>query len=134
MLGGATTVRFAVAVLPVPPLVEETAPLVLVNVAAAVPVMLTTTVQELAAAIDPPLELIEVPPAVAEVVPPQELVSPLGVATISPAGSASEKATPVSASVFAAGFVIVKVRVEVPLSGMDVGENALAMLGGATTV
>ena len=43
-------------------------------------------------------------------------------------------ATPVSATVFAAGLVIVNVSVLVPLSGMLVGLNALAIDGGATTV
>ena len=50
-------------------------------------------------------------PAVAKKVPPpQEPVSPLGVATISPIGSKSLKPTLVSGLGF--GLVIVKVKVE----------------------
>jgi hypothetical protein len=57
----------------------------------------------------------------------------LGVATTIPAGRVSEKATPVSATAFAAGFVMVKVSVETPLTAISVGLNALAIEGGATT-
>lgn len=132
--GGATTVRLAVAVLPVPPLVEETAPVVLVKEPATVAVIFTTTVQELLTAILPPVRLMLVPPAVAEGVPPQLFVNPLGVATIRPVGNVSVNATPVSATVLPAGLVIVKVSVLVPFSGIEVGLNALLIEGGATTV
>ena len=62
-------------------------------------------------------------------VPPQLFVSPLGVATTNPAGSVSVKATPVSATVFAAGFVMVNVSVVMPLNTMVVGLNAFAIDG-----
>ena len=75
-----------------------------------------------------------VDPATAVAVPPQALVRPLGVDTTSPAGSVSVNATPVSATVFAAGLVTLKVSVVVPLSGIVVGLNALAIEGGATTL
>ena len=44
------------------------------------------------------------------------------------------KATPVSATVLAAGLVTVKVSVVVPFSGMEIGLNAFAITGGATTM
>ena len=65
--------------------------------------------------------------------PPQVLFRPFGVATTSPAGRLSVKATPASATVFAAGFVIVMVSVLTPFSGMPDGLNFLAIDGGATT-
>ena len=48
--------------------------------------------------------------------------------------AAAVKATPVSATVFAFGFVMVNVKVEVPPCVVLVGLNALAITGGATTV
>lgn len=72
-------------------------------------------------------------PATAVGVPPQVLFRLLGVATTIPAGRVSENATPVSATAFAAGLVMVKLRVETPLTAMVVGLKALAMEGGATT-
>jgi hypothetical protein len=72
-------------------------------------------------------------PATAVAVPPHVLLSPLGVATTSPAGKASENDTPASATVLAAGLVIVTVSVVVALRGTAVGLNAFAIDGGATT-
>jgi hypothetical protein len=58
---------------------------------------------------------------------------PFGVATTKPETSVSEKATPLRAvEVF--GLLRVKVIVEVPFTPIVVGENALLMVGGATTV
>src|SRR5579859_3618747 len=100
----------------------------------AVPVTFTTTVQEVFTAILPPVRLMLVDPATAVAVPPQVLDSPFGVATTSPMGSVSVKATPASATVLAAGLVMVRVSVVVPFNGMLVGLKALAITGGATTV
>jgi hypothetical protein len=50
-----------------------------------------------------------------------------------PAGSVSVKATPVNAAVFAAGFVMVKLKADVPFGEMAVGLKAFAIDGGATT-
>src|SRR5258708_19998799 len=75
-----------------------------------------------------------VEPATAVAVPPQVFESALGVATTSPVGRVSVKATPVSATVLAAGLVMVKVREVVPFSGMVAAPNALAIDGGATTM
>src|SRR5579864_3134068 len=131
--GGVATVKLAEAVLPVPPLVELTAPLVLVYWPDAVPVTFTTRVQFVLTAMLPPVREMLVEPATAVAVPPQVLERPFGVETTSPVGSVSVNATPVSATVLAAGFVIVKVSVVVPFSGIVVGLKTLAIEGGATT-
>ena len=67
--GGATTLMEAEAVPPVPPSVEVTLPVVLFCSPAAVPVTFTENVQELFAAIVPPLRLITFVPCVAVIVP-----------------------------------------------------------------
>jgi hypothetical protein len=126
-------VRLAEAVLPVPPLVELTAPLVLLKTPVVAPVTFTVTVQDEAVAIVPPLKLMLPEPAVAVAVPTQVPPKPFGVATTSPVGSVSVNATPASATVLAAGLVSVKVSVETPFTAMAVGLNAFAMEGGATT-
>ena len=113
--GGVATVKLAEAVLPVPPLVELTAPLVLVYCPDAVPVTFTTRVQLVLTAMLPPVREMLVEPATAVAVPPQVLERPFGVETTSPVGSVSVNATPVSATVFAAGLVMVKVSVVVAI-------------------
>src|SRR5262249_8410842 len=85
--GGATTVMLADAVLPLPPLVEVTLPVVLFFIPAVVPVTSTITVQVPLAEMVPPLNESEVSPAAGVKVPPQEVLE-LGVlATTNPAGS-----------------------------------------------
>jgi len=131
--GGAITVMLAEAVPPVPPSVEVTALVVLFCKPAAVPVTFTENVQELFAAMVPPVRLIILVPAVAVIVPlPQEPISPLGVETTRPAGSVSVNATPVSA--VALPFWMVKVRLVEPFSGMVAAPNAFVITGGPTTV
>jgi hypothetical protein len=121
---GGATVRLALAVLPVPPLSEETVAL-LPDSPAVVPVTLTTTSQLELAAIDPPLSEIEPDPAVAVAPsPPHVLPSPFGVATTNPDGSVSMNATPDSATVFADGLVIVNVNDVVPFNGTVAAPNA----------
>ncbi len=73
MAGGAATVRLAEAVLPVPPLPEVTAPVVLVKLPVAVPFTSTVTVQLLLTAITPPVSDTAPDPALAVVVPPHVL-------------------------------------------------------------
>src|SRR5579864_7182020 len=68
--------------------------------------------------------VVSVPPHTVEVL----------LATVTPTGSVSLNATPASATVFDDGFVIVNVRNEVVFTGIDVGLNAFAIDGGATTV
>ena len=133
-VGGATTVRLAVEVLPVPPLLELTVT-VLVLTPAVVPVTLTEKVQEAPTASVAPDRLTEPDPATAVIVPPPQPPTTLGgVATTIPAGRVSVKPMPVSVAELLAGLVMVKVNVEVPPNGMLVGENALTIVGGPTTV
>ena len=70
--------------------------------------------------------------AVVVSVPPQTVAEAL--ATVKPVGSVSVNATPVKATVFAAGFVMVNVSDVVALSPIVAGLNTLAIDGGATTV
>jgi hypothetical protein len=130
---GAPTVRLAVAVFPLPPLLEDTAPVVSVKVPAPVSVTLTVSVQLPPTATEPPLSEMVPLPAVAVTVPPQLSVSPFGVEITRPAGSVSVKATPASATVLAAGLVMVKLSEVVPFSAIVVGLNPSAKTGGATT-
>src|SRR5439155_8795264 len=64
-------------------------------------------------------------------VPPHTVAEAL--ATVSPVGSVSVKATPVSGSTLAAGLVIVKVSEVVAFSAILLGLNTLAIDGGAST-
>jgi hypothetical protein len=120
------TVKVAVLeVAPFPPLVDETAPVVLFFTPTVVPVTFTVIAQVVpGVAMLPPVRLMLPEPAVAVTVPPQLLVSPFGVATTNPAGNVSVKATPVSVTVFADGFVIANVNAVVPLSTTVVGLKA----------
>jgi hypothetical protein len=119
MRGGATfaggpTFRLADAVFPLPALVDVTAPVVLVRFPVDVPFTVTLNVHEPFAAMLAPVKVTPFDPAAAVMLPPpQEPVNPLGVATTSPAGKISVNATPVMAAVFAAGFVMVKLRLVV---------------------
>src|SRR5215471_4514245 len=125
------TFRVADAVFPVPPLLELTAPLVLLYVPGTALVTLALTVHELATV--PPVSEIVPDPALAVAVPPQVLLKPLGVATTRLAGKLSVNATPFSGSALAAGLVMVKVSVELVFGAMLAGLNALAIEGGACT-
>src|SRR5688572_3508594 len=116
------TVRVSEAVLPVPPLVEETLPEVLFFVPLVVAMISIVTVQEPLAAIVPPLNEMEVFPGAGEKAgEPQPEVEAFGVAATSvPAGKESVKATPVRA-VPALGLLMVKVKVEIPLTTIGSG-------------
>lgn len=70
--------------------------------------------------------------AVVVKVPPQ--IATEALATVKPVGRVSVNATPVRATVFAAGLVIVKVSEVVAFSEMLDGLNTLAIDGGATTL
>jgi hypothetical protein len=70
--------------------------------------------------------------AVVVSVPPQTVADEL--ATVKPVGSTSVNATPVSATAFAAGLVIVNVNEVVAFRAMLVGLKTLAIEGGATTL
>src|SRR5262249_7213640 len=64
-------------------------------------------------------------------VPPQTVA--VALATVSPVGRVSVKATPVKGSTFAAGLVMVKVSEVVAFTAMVEGLNTLAIEGGAST-
>ena len=124
--GADTTMRvLEVAVLPVPPLVELTAPVVVVYEPAVAPVTVTGTGRLLAAATEAPVRVMVLPPVIVSV-PPPTLEVPL--VTVKPVGSVSVKATPFSV-VLVFELVMVNVRVLVPFTAMDVGLNEAAIEG-----
>ena len=98
----------------------------------------TENVHELFAGSVAPDRLIALLPCTAAIVPPSVAqlppTNPLGVETTSPAGSVSLNATPVSGIVLALGFVRVKVKLVVPLSGIVAAPNALLIEGALKTV
>src|SRR5258708_8732268 len=133
MTGGATTVIEALEVLPVPPSVEVTWTL-LFFAPAVVPVMFTEIVQEVfTASVLPESEMLP-EPATAVVVPPQVLVSALGVATTRPAGPGSVKATPVGGMGLAPRFVVVEVSAGVPVRRNPPSPHAFAIRRGGATL
>src|SRR4051794_5765890 len=94
-------------------------------------VTLTATVQLAPPTIVAPVRPIVLPPALPPVIVPlvQLVLVCGGLAITKPEGSVSLNATLVrSSDVF--GLVMVKVSVEVPLTAIGFGENALLMLGG----
>src|SRR5712692_7705055 len=108
IVGGIPVVMSADAVFPVPPLLEVTLPLTLCLIPGVVAVTVTLNMQLEPAAIKAPLSEIIFGPVVVSV-PPQVEVGP-DVGTVSPEGSVSVNATPVSPTVVF-GLVIVNVRV-----------------------
>jgi hypothetical protein len=130
--GCATTVRPAVAVVPLPPLDEVTALVTLVYDPAAVPVTFTEMVQVLLPLIDPPERLMALPPAFAVRLPPQLLLRLGGEEITMPAGSGSVNPTPVSV-VPVLGLAIEKLSEVELFNGMLEEPNTLLMVDGATT-
>src|SRR6185312_13871569 len=131
IVGGEATVRLADAVLPVPPLVEVTFPVVFVYCPEAAPVTVTLNWHWLLAAMVAPESAIPVG-AVVVSVPPHTVA--VALATVRPVGSVSVNATPVSDAVLAAGLVIVNVKDVVAFKPISAGLNTLAIEGGATTL
>jgi len=132
MTGGPVTVIDAFDVLPVPASVEVTWTLLFFT-PAVVPCTFTETVQLALAASVPAERLILPDPATAVAVPPQVVLSALGVATTRPAGRLSVKAIPVSARLVL-GFWMVNVSDVVPFSGMLAAPKTLVIEGGVATV
>src|SRR6476469_7744647 len=128
--GGEATVKLAEAVLPLPPLVEVTRPVVFVYCPEAAPVTVTLNWHWLFTAIVAPESEIPVG-AVVVSVPPQTVAE--AFATVRPVGSVSVNATPVSGSTLAAGFVMVNVSEVVAFSAIVEGLNTFAIDGGAST-
>jgi hypothetical protein len=128
--GGATTARLAEAVPPVPPFVEVTDAVVLFFAPADVPVTFTAKVHEELLIRAAPDSVTLAVPAMPVIVPPLQLpVIPLGVAMLSPDGSASVKPTPVN-PVPGFGFDTVKVNVVFPFSGTLADPNTFVIVGG----
>ena len=133
---GVFTNTSVVDVFPVPAVVEPTVTELFLS-PAIVPFTLTVRVQEAPAVRLTPVKLMEVEPATAVAVPPQELESPFGVATtkpvcVAPKVRSSVKFMPVNVvAVF--GFEIVNVNaVELPVKiGFEL--KALLITGGAMT-
>ena len=97
---GTITFILAEEVFPVPASRDETVTLLL-TIPDFVGTTFTANVQELFGGKTAPDRLTLLDPAVAVIVPPpQEPLTPFGVATIRPAGKASLKATPLSAAAF----------------------------------
>jgi hypothetical protein len=122
------TYKGAVAVFPVPPLVETTVT-VLVFVPILVPVTITVTVQLPLGGMEAPFKLTSGPFAAAVTLPPEHVVDGFGVpAFCTPDGYVSVNATP-SNVVLELGLVMVNVRVDVPFIAICTGEKLLPMFG-----
>jgi hypothetical protein len=134
---GLLTIRVAEAVLPFPPSFDVAADEVLTFVPAVVPFTFTENVHELLAGKVAPDKLTEVEPATAVIVPPPQLpVKPFGFATSKPpVADRGESVNPtLDSELDRFGLVMVKDNVEVSPVKIEVGENDLAMAGGAITV
>ncbi|HEV2040484.1 MAG TPA: hypothetical protein VGT81_10625 [Casimicrobiaceae bacterium] len=117
---------------PAPPSTEVTAPVVLFFVPVVVPVTFMPKVHEALGASVAPVKLMAPDPAVAVIVPPPQVpLSPFGVETTRPAGSASVKPTPVNV-VDWLGLLMVKLSEADVLSTMLAAPNDFAIVGGAT--
>ena len=91
------------------------------------------SVQDALAARVAPDKLMRFVPWVDVMVPPQELVKPLGTEINNPAGSVSLKPTPLSGPL-ALGLLMVKLKVVEPPTGIVSAPNASLIAGGASTV
>jgi hypothetical protein len=132
IVGGATTVIGAVLLVPPgPDSLELTLPVVFDFTPAVAPVTVTLNVHIPPLAMDPPLKLIRFPPLVVTVPPPHAADEPL--ATVNPAGNVSVKLTPVMPK-DALVFVIVKVRLVVPPTGIVDAPNDFMIVGAEATV
>jgi hypothetical protein len=131
-VGGATTRRLAVAVLPIPPSVELIWALALLA-PAVVPDTVTEIVHDVFVGSEPPLSCTVDPEFASDAVPPQPLLVTVPPAT-RPLLRVALNASPWSVMLLA-GLLIVNVSEVIPVSGMlGVAPNATEMLGGAATV
>jgi hypothetical protein len=138
MEGGVTvagvTDNDALAVEPVPPLVELTASVVLFAVPVVLVVTFRVAVQLVLLLIVAPLkEMVDAPATGANVAPLQFVVAPAGDPTVMPDGKVSLKLTPVSATGFAAGLPSANVSVVVPPAMIEDAPNAFEIVGGPRT-
>lgn len=130
------TFKVAEAVPPAPPSADCTFPVVFIFAPNVVALTLTEKLQVVFAGIVAPKIEMLVSPALGVKFPVEhefpKLTTP---STSTPDGKLSVTPTPVSVvGVFAAGFVIEIVKVEVPLTRIESGEKLFVMVGGATTV
>jgi hypothetical protein len=126
--GGATTSSVAEAWFPAPAIAAKTLPEMLFCTPALMPATITLKVQDPPAGIVPPERPILLG---ASTTVPEQLLLP-ALVTDNPAGSASLTPTPVIETAF--GFVIVKVRLVFPPSGIEATPKDLLMVGGDRTV
>ena len=134
IVGGATTVRLADAVPPLPPSADVTAPVVLFCTPAGVPMTFTLNVHDVLAASVAPVRLTLADPAAAVMVPPpQAPVRPFGAATCRPAGRVSLNPTAVNVWL-ALGLVTVKLNEVVPFRGIVGVPNVFVIPGGEITL
>lgn len=134
----ALTVKVFEAVLPVPPFVEDTAPLVLAKLPTFGAVTLTDMVQVPPAVMVPLVNDMDVAVATGvKVGVPHPLVVAFGVAATricaGDVGKVSVNARPVNES-FWFGLVIVKVNLDAAPARIGLGENNFVMPGGCKTV
>ena len=127
------TVRVAVAV-PLLPADEVRSPVTFVWVPTVLLVTSTLSVQVDAPATVPAVRLIDPLDATAVGVPPQVFATPGVGATVTPAGSASVKSSPVDAVVAFAVLSIVNVSVLVPPLAIGSSANAFVNTGIAATI
>jgi hypothetical protein len=126
------TLKLAEAAPPVPPSTEVTGPVVLSFVPAEVALTFTLNVHAAPPASVAPVKLIMPEPAAAAMAPPPQLpVSPLGVETARPAGSASVKPTPVKVSDLL-GLSMVKLSEVDSFTAMVTAPKDFAIVGGPT--
>jgi hypothetical protein len=128
--GGNATTNTALAVLPVPPLVEVTAPDTLFLVPAPTPFTLTVTAHVPNGGIEPPESDTLLAAALA--LPPHPFDKPVGVFTTNPAGRLSLNPTPLRV-VATFGFDNVNVNVDVPFTATTEGANPFPIDGAAMT-
>lgn len=129
--GAPITVRAAEAVLPMPPSVEVTWVVVSVNVPVAVATTVADTVQVPGASCPPLTPMLSVPVSAVSV-PPQVFSAAGWAAMTIPIGSVSVNERPVSVKV-GLGLVIVNVSVDVPVNGIDEGENDSLIVAALAT-
>ena len=132
-MAAACTCKLAAAEFPAPPVVDVTCT-EFVRLPGVLAVTFTTIVHVPFCGTAPPVRLMLAVPAAAATVPPHVPVTPGILATVNPAGSASLKDTPASATVLTAGLVMVKVNVVVPFTERLAAPNVCAIAGGAATV
>jgi hypothetical protein len=124
-------VSVAVAEFPSPASTDVTALVVFTLVPPLVPVTLTEKLHWApAASVALERETVPLPAVAVRVPPPQDPTRLFGVETTRPVGNVSVNPTPSSVVGLPPGLVIVKVRVLLPLIGIEDGAKVLEIVGG----